>query len=294
MTNPEPATLLAQLDACQARLAVLAAHATESQQDELTAVRDQLAAIEAGLRSFADSAHRHAPTPSTLCHLFALARADLAAELRDDSTPAQHLDRIVRLAQGLVPGTDHAGVSSLHRQFIETLAATSCIPAETDKVQSVLGEGPIFHVHAMHEVVRIDDARYEVRWPRYAARLQEFGLRSLLVCEVPMIRTAPSVLSPYARRRRAFSTAAELVLPVFAARAAVALAHAGEVSNLHKAIGSRQVIGEAVGILMERHRLSADEAFARLVGASQHRHAKLRDLAVRMAETGQEPEDVTL
>jgi hypothetical protein len=294
MTNPEPATLLAQLDACQARLAVLAAHATESQQDELTAVRDQLAAIEAGLRSFADSAHRHAP-PRARCAICSRWPAPTSpAELRDDSTPAQHLDRIVRLAQGLVPGTDHAGVSSLHRQFIETLAATSCIPAETDKVQSVLGEGPTFHAHAMHEVVRIDDARCEVRWPRYAARLQEFGLRSLLVCEVPMIRTAPSVLSPYARRRRAFSTAAELVLLLFAARAAVALAHAGEVSNLHKAIDSRQVIGEAVGILMERHRLSADEAFARLVGASQHRHAKLRDLAVRMAETGQEPEDVTL
>lgn len=294
MTGPQAAALLAQLDACQARLALLAAGSANSRAAELHEMRQQLAAIETGLRSLAESGNRRTPTPSTLRSLLSLARADLAIELANDATPAQHLDRIVRLAQSLLPGTEHAGVSVLRRDVIETLAATSTVPAEADQVQADLGEGPSMQVHVTHEVVRINDTFTDPRWPKFAAQLQNLGLRSVLVCEVPMTHTTPSVLSLYAQRRHAFSAAAELVAPVFAARAAVALAHADEVSNLHRAIDSRQVIGEAVGILMERHRLSAREAFDRLVSASQRRHTKLRELAIRMTETGEEPESVTL
>lgn len=64
----------------------------------------------------------------------------------------------------------------------------------------------------------------------------------------------------YASRPAAFDAAAELVVPVFAARAAIAIAHAEKVADLKRGMASRQVIGEAVGILMERHRLSAQQA----------------------------------
>ena len=237
---------------------------------------------------------RRSRTPSTLRSLLSLARADLATQLDDDATPAEHLDRIVHLAQHLVPGTEHASVSALKGDDITTLASTSAVPVEVDRIQRELGTGPIFQVRAVHEVLRIDDVGADARWPKYASAVPELGVRSVLISELPMTHGMPSVLSLYARRRRAFSTAAELVVPVFASRAAIALAHAEEVSNLHRAIDSRQVIGEAVGILMERHRLSSEAAFERLVGASQRRHIKLRDLAVRMTETGEDPEHVTM
>src|SRR5262249_29795269 len=89
----------------------------------------------------------------------------------------------------------------------------------------------------------------------------------------------------------AFGEAAELVVPVFAARASIALTHADRVLNLRRAIGTRQVIGEAVGILMERHRISADDAFERLGRAAQNTQVKLRGLATRLTEPGEEPED---
>jgi AmiR/NasT family two-component response regulator len=72
---------------------------------------------------------------------------------------------------------------------------------------------------------------------------------------------------------------------VFVSRAAITLAHAEQVANLRRALGSRQTIGEAVGILMERHRFTTDLAFARLVSASQHGQIKLRDLAAQLTET---------
>jgi AmiR/NasT family two-component response regulator len=66
----------------------------------------------------------------------------------------------------------------------------------------------------------------------------------------------------YGSRLGAFDAAAELVVPVFAARAAIAVAHADQVAHLQRAVQSRQVIGQAVGTLMERHRLTAKQAFA--------------------------------
>lgn len=240
------------------------------------------------------SPHNAVP-PSTLHSLLTVARANLAAELSEAATPGQHLDRIVQLAQQLVPGTEHAAVSALDDQIVQTLAATSSIPASIDQAQSSLGDGPIFQVQATtHRPVRIDDPATDTRWPAYAAQLRQFGLASVVVCELPMTHGTLSVLSVYASRRHAYRNAGELIVPVFADRAAIALAHAQQLTHLHRAIDSRQLIGEAVGILIERYRISSDEAFQRLVTASQRRHVKLRELAERLRETGEEPENVTI
>jgi AmiR/NasT family two-component response regulator len=75
---------------------------------------------------------------------------------------------------------------------------------------------------------------------------------------------------------------------VFAARAAIAAAYADKVTNLHRAIESRQVIDQATGI-MERRRISPKQAFDTMVTASQQSHLKLRELALRINETGEEP-----
>jgi hypothetical protein len=117
------------------------------------------------------------------------------------------------------------------------------------------------------------------------------GVRALLVCALPLPHGQDAVLSLYARRPAAFDAAAELVVPVFAARAAIAIAHADRVINLERAMQSRQMIGQAVGILMERHRLTAQQAFDTLVAASQESQLKLREVALRVTESGEEPSD---
>jgi AmiR/NasT family two-component response regulator len=112
----------------------------------------------------------------------------------------------------------------------------------------------------------------------------------VLACALPLPRRQSGVLSLFSSSPAAFDAAAELVVPVFAARAAIALAHAEKVVQLERAVQSRQVIGQAVGIVMERHRLSEKEAFDTLVKASQESHLKLREVARRVTETGEEPE----
>ena len=62
-----------------------------------------------------------------------------------------------------------------------------------------------------------------------------------------------------------------------------------EVAQLLRAVESRDVIGQAKGILMERHKLTADEAFDRLRAASQRCNRKVVELARELAETGEWP-----
>lgn len=242
----------------------------------------------------APSDKRSDATADALRQLLLVVRADLAALLTDEATPAEHLGRIVRLARDLVPGTDQVSVCSLQGRTIETIATTDNTVAAVDRVQSAVGEGPFFEVTGSPSVVRVDDLQTDTRWPTYAARACAAGVGSVLVCELPMTPGLPSALTCYAMRPGAFDVTAELVAPIFASRAAIALAHAQQVAHLHRAIHSRQIIGQAVGILMERHRISADRAFERLVNVSQHRHVKLRDLAAVIAETGQDPEDIKM
>jgi AmiR/NasT family two-component response regulator len=64
-----------------------------------------------------------------------------------------------------------------------------------------------------------------------------------------------------------------------------------EIESLKQALVTRDVIGQAKGILMERYRIQADEAFDRLRMASQHLNRKVHDLAVELASTGQWPPD---
>lgn len=106
------------------------------------------------------------------------------------------------------------------------------------------------------------------------------------------LRTSAATLNLYSSRAAAFTPIAELLAPVFAARASIAMGHTDDVHNLRQAIASRQTIGQAAGILMERHKLTAEEAFDRLVAASQNSHVKLREIAAGVAETGEEPDDI--
>jgi AmiR/NasT family two-component response regulator len=60
-----------------------------------------------------------------------------------------------------------------------------------------------------------------------------------------------------------------------------------EVEHLRKALASRDVIGQAKGILMERFRVKAEEAFHLLVESSQRQNVRVADLSVQVADTGE-------
>jgi AmiR/NasT family two-component response regulator len=62
-----------------------------------------------------------------------------------------------------------------------------------------------------------------------------------------------------------------------------------QADNLELALGSRAVIDQAKGVLVERFRLTAAQAFDVLVRASNQSNTKLRDVAASLVETGEFP-----
>jgi hypothetical protein len=163
-----------------------------------------------------------------------------------------------------------------------------------ERLQEQLGEGPSVDAATTGTVVSAADLSQEPRWPVFAPRALAAGVRSVL-----SIATEPEqgvALSLYAGEPSAFD--ADTV-----ARAKPFVSHVGLVlgtfkmheqdtaivEQLRVGLESRTLIGQAQGILMERERITAEAAFAILRTASQNTNVKLRDIAVRVVETGEYP-----
>jgi len=71
---------------------------------------------------------------------------------------------------------------------------------------------------------------------------------------------------------------------LFAAHASLALGHARREEQLSAALLTRKVIGQAIGILMERHAVDEDGAFAYLTRVSSHTNVKLRAVAQEIVD----------
>jgi GAF domain-containing protein len=224
-----------------------------------------------------------------------LAHADLASDLVDGLEPEMLIDRVLRRATELVPGGREAGVTLLprSRRGVPEHFATGALVDASAALEDQLGEGPAHDAAEQLTTVRVDDLTTETRWPSYTAQASGLGLRSLLVATLPSTHGPHGAFTVCSDRPEAFGRAAEQIMPNVANRVAIALAHADMLRHMRRAIDSRTTIGQACGILIERHRIRPDEAFEMLVRASQRNHVKLRDIAARLVETGQEPDAIT-
>jgi GAF domain-containing protein len=127
----------------------------------------------------------------------------------------------------------------------------------------------------------------ERRWPRFVARVRDLGVGSILAFQLYVAQDGLGALNLYSRSPYAFDDDAERVGALFATHAAIALARAQQTEQLTHAVDVRDLIGQAKGILIERHRLTGDQAFRLLVRASQTTNTKLAEVARRLIETGE-------
>jgi len=227
--------------------------------------------------------------PFELAQMF----ADIAHDLAQQPTLAETLEQTVTSAVDSVPGCDYAGVSWLRRDMgIETPAATDPIVAECDAAQYDLGEGPCVEATWEGEQYVVEDMRFEQRWPKFAARAAELGIGSMLACQLAAPQGVVGALNLYARETKAFDEESQQIATVFASHASIALANQRMENDLRRAYESRGIVGQAIGIMIERHRVTPGDAFEMLVRASQSRHVKMRDLATYVVETGIDPDKV--
>ena len=206
------------------------------------------------------------------------------------------LQTVVDLTKTVMPGNPEASVTLLVKDRPTTVASTGEPAGDLDETQYERGHGPCLHAARTGELTEIPDTRAEDRWPDYTPRAVELGNLSSL--SVPLV-IDPEVqvsgaLNVYARRPGAFDETSRSVAARFAPYAAVAAGnlHAYQsardlADNLQTALESRAVIDQAKGILMERHKITADQAFQLLTRTSMSTNRKLRDVADHLARTGE-------
>jgi GAF domain-containing protein len=204
---------------------------------------------------------------------------------------AATLEAITRSAVASVPGTDEGGISLvIGRRRVESRAPTGELPRVIDALQERLGEGPCLDAVYEHRTVRLDDLAEETRWPRFGSAAAGTGMRSMLSFQLVVAGDTLGALNLFSRRPRAFGEDSESVGLVFASHAAVALAGAQQEQRLRTAIGSRELIGQAQGILMERFKITSDQAFQVLAHVSSLTNRKLTDIAEELKSTGALPD----
>jgi hypothetical protein len=122
------------------------------------------------------------------------------------------------------------------------------------------------------------------------------GIRSALAVSLSADQALAAV-DMYSRFPRTFGVVdrAKAVILAQLAKLAVSLAHARDAQErlageFQAGLITREVIGQAEGILMERERITSDQAFDVLRRASQYLNIKLRDVAQALVDTGESPQ----
>ncbi len=200
------------------------------------------------------------------------------------------LEAIASTAVTMLSPARYAGLIVLSRGELIPRACTGEPPLLLDRLQQKLGDGPCIDAARYQSIFRIDDTGEDDRWPGFCAEAARLEVRSMLC--VPLWvdeRGLLGALSLYADQSAAFSEHHERVTVLLATFAALALAGAQHAEQMHEALGNRDVIGQAKGILMERHGVTADAAFGVLSRVSQAENRKLAEIARSFVETGQLP-----
>jgi hypothetical protein len=217
----------------------------------------------------------------------AASMAAAARTIDNTDTLEQTLHAIVRGAQRSVPGIDHVGITTVDRGGkMTTRAATDEVVGRLDSLQYSLNEGPCLDALRNHLVVAAPHLAHEKRWPGYvSAALRGTGLKAQLAAQLYLDDgSSLGALNMYVTERADIDAEAESIAGLFAAHAAVALGKARQIDGLYTALLSRKTNGQALGILMERYRISADAAFAFLSRASSRSNVKLRQIAQEIVE----------
>lgn len=195
------------------------------------------------------------------------------------------LAQIVAAAVQTVPGADAGGISVTEDGRVGSRVPTSEDVRKLDELQAELNEGPCMTavadpsddgvIHAA-DLAASPDAD---RWPNFASRAVAQGYRSLLSSQLSTNGGTRAALNLYSHEPLAFDQDAHTIAGLFGAQAALLIYGTDQAGHLQQALSTRDMIGQAKGVLMERFDVDEDRAFQMLVKSSQDTNLKLLDVA---------------
>jgi GAF domain-containing protein len=213
--------------------------------------------------------------------------------LVDDDDVASVVDRLVKRAVRTIPACEHATVTvEVAHDKLETVAGGEITAVAHFPDEPRPWHGPILETVRYREPRRVDDADdadTEQRWPGFADRMRLARFRSCLALPLPAYRRPSVGCTLFSSRPNQFTEHTLDLAMLFALHAGTTFDNAALydhsqqlVEHLHVALATRDVIGQAKGVLMERYGCDPDDAFDRLRQASQHHNLRIRHLAAEL------------
>jgi GAF domain-containing protein len=219
-------------------------------------------------------------------HDLAMRMAELARTVASPRKVEDVLSDVTNAALELIPGADTAGVLLIGKGGKwESIGGTSDLPHQLDELQMTFNEGPCVEAALDEVIVRTDDFRDEDRWPKYSPAVVEIGVLSGVSFKLYTASRTAGALNLFAFKPHAFDGEAETFGTVLAAHAAAAILASREGEELQSALSTRDRIGQAKGIIMERFSVDDIRAFEMLRRLSQDSNTRLVDIAQRVIDT---------
>ncbi|MEE2852198.1 MAG: GAF and ANTAR domain-containing protein [Actinomycetota bacterium] len=206
---------------------------------------------------------------------------------RENGDTAAGLHELIDNGVDHVTGAKYAGITLAEKsRSVSSVAATHHYPMVLDAIQNRYGEGPCLAAAWEHHIMHIADLDAEQRWPRYRRHaLEQTPIRSILSYELFVDGSSMAALNFYADAPRAFGGESVELGTVYATHIALAWTMMRRQDQFRSALATRDIIGQAKGVIMERFNLDSVEAFGLLTRLSQQSNIRLVDVAAALIDS---------
>ncbi|MET8851885.1 GAF and ANTAR domain-containing protein [Amycolatopsis sp. NPDC004625] len=215
-----------------------------------------------------------------------LAMESLTAMLDSELDLGQMLQAVCDHAVQVVPGADMASITLVRDGVPETVASTDQRAVNFDREQYRIGDGPCLRAAETGQPVRVGVGAVGDLWPQFVSAAEQLGVASFLAAPLTVDEDMSGAVNLFGFGEHGFSELGTKILELYTATVVIGLRSARRyfaarelVDQLNRALETRAVIDQAKGILMAAHRITAEEAFQRLVKRSQDGNRKLHEVA---------------
>jgi GAF domain-containing protein len=240
------------------------------------------------------------PEESAQSEQLAETLVQMAGLVLSQETVRSAVELVTALASATAPGTAGAAVTVVDEFGKRTTAATTGLAAQADALQYQLDEGPCLTAWRTGQLVRVDDTTGDRRWPAWTEAATRLGIRSALSAPLQVDGRSIGAIKLYALQPGRFDEHDERVMVLFARQAVILLtatqnqAGARALSRrLTDALTDRDLLSQAIGVLLARGALDRDGAFARLAAAAERSGRSVREVAgellASVADDGADP-----
>jgi GAF domain-containing protein len=217
--------------------------------------------------------------------------AELVQDLygRPDTDSDTVIAELAENAAVEIPGAQYAGVSvTRNAKHIDTPAATHKWPILIDEIQQRHHQGPCLTAAWDEKTIHVADLETDDRFPLYRRDvLEQTPIRSIMAFQLFIADETMGALNIYAEQPHAFGLQTRVIGAIFAAHSSVVWNAARRDEQFQRALASRDIIGQAKGMIMERYGVDAVQAFELLRKLSQDSNVPLIQIATELVAKAQ-------